>query len=321
VPIRQDWPWSGNRGGAKLGGHRHSIQGRSTLDQCTISAVGGHHRLVLFWECSAVKRTCRSTVRACPRNVPEEGQTPTLFGRAFSRQQPGLQNVGLWAISWVVVFAGSPSWVAAQQTAPPTQRPAASRLGSEPDLRNEAARPENETRLREIVDEIARLRNRTGSAVSGVLESMFAGENHQQQFRRELTELARASQLHEAQQWESRNPLELGPEPRPVETVGWNTLLQPQLQPQGEPRLAGTTMTPAPLQPQPLPLPMARSSLPARSPLVGLTPVHPAAVQLRQIARQLESAAADLEDLGLFDEADRLRNQCRDLRQLGRQSN
>ncbi len=270
------------------------------MDLCqTLSAVGRHHRRVLFWEYSAVKGPCRST---------------------DSPQQPGLPSVGLWAIRWVVVFAGSPAWVVAQQAAPPTQRPAASRLGSAPDSRNEAAYPESETRLGEIVDEIARLRNRTGSAVTGVLESMFPGENHQQLFRRELTELARASRMREKQRAEDWNPQELGPEARPVATAGWNSPLQPQLQPQGEPRLAGLTLPPLPLEPQPMPMPMARSSLPVM-PLDGLTPANPATVQLRQIARQLESAAADLEDLGLFEEADRLRNQCRELRQLGRQSN
>lgn len=242
-----------------------------------------------------------------------DGMTPVFAGSEFRNARPGLL-AGLSTLLLVSAMAQDARLCEAQT-------PWTASIGARQAATVRAAASEEG----ELVDEIVRLRTRRSSPVREALESILPGENHAELFRAEVAELARETAVQQAGGAATFNLNDQpGTAPWPTIPAAGQTLLQPQLQPQ--PLVAfpngqhweQIAFAPAPLQPQPMPLPMARVPSPSMQ-LAGANPPSPATARLRQIARQLESAAADMEDLGLFDQADRLRNQCQELRQLGRQ--
>lgn len=208
----------------------------------------------------------------------------------------------------------------------------------------------------EVVDELSRLRRRSGSAVREALQSLFPGEDIDALFREELQGLlasgAQRSGEGSPQNQPCGQPGESCGNPRSdtdsgsltgnplapqVWSPAWPFFLQPQLQPQPQPQpipgqpafgpvLMASGSTPLQVQSPPLPLPesfrgaIAPAHWSPESPDPGYSASRAELVhRLRQVARQLDAIAADLEDLGLFAESDQIREQAGAIRAKGRE--
>jgi|GEM_PF-4484313 len=164
-----------------------------------------------------------------------------------------------------------------------------------------------------MVDDLQRIRDSSGNSVAGVFQNLVPGEHPDAVFRQELMDLATQPELD---RYRNFAPPRQDPyRPLPIRTGQSKVQLAGRYEP--------APPVPQPLQPLPVPSPVAATWFDsARDLPVSHQPVqHPGATEdLRRIARILDNAAADLEDIGRFDDADRVRNQAHGLRMSARKT-
>ena len=160
-----------------------------------------------------------------------------------------------------------------------------------------------------MVSDLEKIRENQGSVVSRAFHALDPAGSQEEVFRQELIHLATDPQHEQTQ--------------LPIVTPEGNRPLPFRVFQPGQYVGSGNrnSVSPQPLQPLPIKMPVSDrfsdQAVGFQNSIGAGVPSHDA-VSLRRIARTLDEAAADLEEIGRFEEADDIRQQAYGLRILGR---